>query len=108
MSVRRMDAVSVGVLGLTAALTAAVYERLPLRMGTPFDLEGNANGWMSREMGAWFVPVGGLALWAVLRFVPRVLPVGERKRLGASSAALVALLTTVFLAAVHMLILYVA
>jgi uncharacterized membrane protein len=108
MSFERMDAVSVGVLGMTAALTAAVYERLPLRMATHFDLQGNANGWMSREEGAWFVPVFGLALWAVLRFVPRVLPRGERKRLGESSVARVAMSTTLFLAAVHLLILYVA
>ena len=108
MSVRRMDVGSLGVIGLTAALTAAVYDRLPERMATHFDLEGNANGWMSRAMGAWFAPVLAFGLWALLRFVPRILPQTERKRLGASSAALVALLTTVFLAAVHVLILYVA
>ena len=108
MSVRRMDMVSLGVIGLTAALTAAVYDRLPVRMATHFDLEGNANGWMSRAWGAWFAPVFALGMWALLRFVPRVLPRTDRKRLGESSAALVAALTAVFMAAVHMLILYVA
>ena len=108
MSVRRMDMVSLGVTGLTAAVTVAVYDRLPLRMATHWDLEGNANGWMPRAMGAFFAPVFALALWALLRFLPRILPKSEKKRLGASSSAVVAAMTTVFLSAVHLLILYVA
>jgi uncharacterized membrane protein len=44
----------------------------------------------------------------MIRFLPRILPKTERKRLGESSAALVAALTTVFMAAVHVLILRVA
>jgi len=103
-----MDAVSLGVIGLTAALTALVYERLPMQLATHFDLHGNANGWMSRAVGAWFAPVFALGLWALLRFLPRVLPSNERKRLGEGSAALMAALTVVFMAAVHVLILYVA
>ena len=108
MALRRMDGVSLGVIGLTAGLTALVYDRLPERLATHFDLEGNANGWMSRPMGAWFSPVLALGLWAFIRFVPRVLPSTERRRLGESAAALVAALITVFMAAVHVLILYVA
>jgi uncharacterized membrane protein len=106
MSARRLDGVSLGVLGLTAVLTAAVYDRLPLRMATHFDLEGQPNGWMSRPFGAWFGPVFALGLWAVLRFVPRILPNAERKRLGESPAALVATLTTLFVVAAHVLILW--
>ena len=82
MGMRRMDMVSIGVIGLTSALTAAVYDRLPERMATHFDLEGNANGWMPRAMGAWFVPVFALGLWAFVRFVPRILPKTDRRRLG--------------------------
>ncbi len=108
MGMRRMDVVSIGVIGLTSALTAAVYDRLPARMATHFDLAGNPNGWMSREMGAWFAPVFALGLWAFVRFFPRILPGSERKRLGDSSPPLVAALTVFFLAAVHVLILYVA
>jgi uncharacterized membrane protein len=103
-----MDMVSIGVIGLTAALTAAVYDRLPERMATHFDLAGNANGWMPRAMGAWFTPVLALGLWVFIRFVQRILPKTERKRLGDASAPLVAALTVLFMAAVHVLVLYVA
>jgi uncharacterized membrane protein len=108
MGSRRMDMVSIGVIGLTAALTAAVYDRLPERMATHFDLAGNANGWMPRAMGAWFTPVLALGLWVFIRFVQRILPKTERKRLGDASAPLVAALTVLFMAAVHVLVLYVA
>ena len=108
MGMRRMDMVSIGVIGLTSALTAAVYDRLPERVATHFDLAGNANGWMPRAMGAWFVPAFALGLWAFVRFMPRVLPKTDQKRLGDSSAPLVAALTVLFLAALHVLILYVA
>ncbi len=57
-------------------------------------------------MAASFVPVLALGLWAMLRFLPRVLPTTERWRLGDSTSALVAALTTVFLSATHLLILY--
>jgi uncharacterized membrane protein len=108
MSFRRVDMVSVGVIGLSAALTAAVYERLPERMATHFDLAGNPNGWMPRAMGAWFAPVFGLGLWAFIRFLPAILPKSDRRRLGDSSAPLVAAMTAMFMAAVHVLVLYVA
>ncbi len=107
MAVRRMDMVSMGVIGLTAALTLAVYDRLPLRMATHFDLSGQPNGWMPRAMGAWFCPVFAVGLWATLRFLPRVLPKKEAGRLGDGTPALMAALTVAFLAAVHVLILWV-
>lgn len=106
MALRRMDMLSLGVMGLTSAVTAAVYERLPERVATHFDMAGNPNGWMSRPMAACFVPVLAVGLWALLRFLPRVLPTTERKRLNDSTSALVAALTTVFIAATHLLILY--
>ena len=106
MALQRMDAVSLGVSGLAAALTAAVYERLPPLVPTHFDLSGTPNGWMSRPMAAAFGPALALALWAFLRFLPRLLPVTERKRLGEGAAALFAALTSAFVTGIHVLILY--
>jgi uncharacterized membrane protein len=106
MALRRTDMVSLGVIGLSVVLTAAVYERLPALVATHFDLAGNPNGWMSRGMAASFAPALALGLWAFLRFLPRILPATERKRLGDSSAPLVAALTSVFVVAAHLLILY--
>lgn len=106
MALRRTDMVSLGVIGLSVALTAAVYERLPELVPTHFDLAGTPNGWMSRATAASFAPVLALALWALLRFLPRILPATERKRLGDGSASLMAALTVVFVIATHLLILY--
>ena len=106
MALRRTDVVSLGVIGLSVALTAAVYERLPAQVATHFDLAGNPDGWMTRAMAASFTPAMALALWALLRFLPRILPAVERKRLGPASAALVAALTVVFVVGAHVLILY--
>ena len=106
MALRRMDMVSLGVVGMGGALTAAVYERLPEQVATHFDLAGNANGWMSRAMAASFAPVMAVGLWAFLRLLPRLLPATERKRLGDGSASLMAALTVVFVMAAHLLILY--
>jgi uncharacterized membrane protein len=108
MRSRTWDLVSIGSLAASALATVAVYERLPDPIATHFDLEGRANGWMPRAVGAWFVPVFGLALWALVRFLPRVLPGADRKRLAGPLVALFAALTTVFMAAVHGLLLYVA
>lgn len=107
MTVRRMDMVSVGMIGLGAALTLAVYERLPLRMATHFDLQGQPDGWMPRVAGAWFCPALALGLWGLLRFLPRILPKTEASRLGGGTPALMAALTVTFVVAVHVLVLWV-
>ena len=106
MALRRMDAVSLGVIGLGAALTAAVYDRLPERVATHFDLAGNPNGWMSRAAAAAFTPLLAVGLWAFLRFLPRILPATDRKRLGEGAAASMAALTVTIVIAAHVLILH--
>ena len=106
MALRRMDMFSLGVIALTSAVTMAVYDRLPEQVATHFDLAGDANGWMSRPAAASFGTMVALLLWALLRLLPRVLPATERKRLGESTAALVAALTVLFLASIHLLIVY--
>jgi uncharacterized membrane protein len=108
MSFRRTDGLSVGVIGLSAAVTALVYDRLPERMATHFDLAGNPNGWMPRAWGAWFMPIFALVLWVIVRYARSILPQSEKRRLDEGKAALVASLLAVFLAAMHVLILWVA
>jgi uncharacterized membrane protein len=108
MALRRMDLVGLGALGLAAAVTAAVYGALPDPIATHFDLHGTPNGWMPRAIGAWLMPVFGLGVWAFVRFMARVLPRADKTRLGESTLALVAALTAIFMAAVHVLLLRVA
>lgn len=103
-----MDLLGIGANGLAAAASAAVYGALPDPMAVHFDFHGTPNGFMPRAIGAWFMPVFGLAMWAFVRYLARILPSAEKKRLGESSLALVAAMTSVFLAVVHVLILRVA
>ena len=100
----------VAVLGILAALAAtwSVYDRLPDPLPTHFGFDGKPNGWMPKAYGAWGIPAVALLLWALVRFLPLVLPKGEKQRLGASSVPLVAMVTGMFVAAVHVVVLYVA
>jgi uncharacterized membrane protein len=105
---KRWDRVSVVSVIVALVASAMVYSKLPDPLPTHFDLNGNPNGWMPRAIGAWVVPAIGLALWIFTRFIVKLLPGGDKKRLNASSVALVAMMTTVFVSAVHLVILYVA
>jgi uncharacterized membrane protein len=68
------DALSLATLGLAAAITAGIYDRLPRTIPTHFDAHGVANGYMPRAAGAWF-PLGvALFTWAVLRVAPLIFP----------------------------------
>jgi uncharacterized membrane protein len=101
MRTRIWDTVSVASLAVAAAVTALVYERLPDPLPTHFDIHGTPNGWMPRAAGAWFMPAFALALWAIVRFVPRLLPKRDKARIDPTIMALVAALVTVVLCAVH-------
>jgi uncharacterized membrane protein len=108
MSLRRTDWFSLGTIAVTALATAAIYDSLPARIATHFDLSGQPNGWMPRPVAAAFGPVAALVLWAMVRFVPRALPTTEQRRLGDAGPALVAALMAVFMAIVQVIILAVA
>ncbi len=108
MSTRHWDGLALASIGGAAAASAALYGELPERVATHFDLHGNPNGWMSRPWAAWFLPGFALLLWAVVRFAPRVLPSSDEKRLRGGIVPLVAALTAVFMAAIHIVILRVA
>jgi len=88
------DAVIVGALLLTFALTAAVYTRLP----DP----------MPRATGAWLVPFMDVGVAALLRFGGHLLPRDARARFEASPIRTLSAIAVVFLSAVHLLVLHAA
>lgn len=108
MAVRLADGVAVSALVLAGAVSVAAYDRLPAMVATHFDLAGQPNGWMPRLMAVTFTPALGAALWAGVRFGPYLLPAAKRKNLTAASLALVASMMSVFLAALHILLVWVA
>ena len=100
------DALSLATLGLGAAITAGVYDRLPRILPTHFDAHGVANGYMPRALGAW-LPLGiALFTWMLLRVAPLVFFSRSRERLAASPLALVALLLTLTLVGVHLVVIH--
>lgn len=105
---RRWDVTALASVGGAAAASVALYSELPERVAVHFDIHGNADGWMSRPWAATFLPAFALVLWALVRFAPRVLPRSDEKRLDSGIVALVASLTAVFMAAVHVVVLRVA
>jgi uncharacterized membrane protein len=102
---RFFDVLSLVVLAASALGSFLVYDRLPAVMATHFDIHGNANGFMPRPWGAYFMPVFGVAIWAFVRAVGRFSPSGAKK-VPANIMALVAFLTIAFLAALHGVILH--
>lgn len=100
----------VTLLGFAAALLAtwSVYDRLPDPIPTHFALDGTPNDWTAKVYGAWLLPLLFVGIWALVRFLPLVLPRSEKLRLAASSVPLVAMMTGLFMSAVHVVILYVA
>jgi uncharacterized membrane protein len=108
MGLRRWDAFAVLAFVGALSFAALVYDRLPDPVPTHFDLEGNPNGWMPKNVACWALPVFGLVLWSVVRFVVRILPRGDRGRLNEGLVSFVAMLAAVFVAAVQIVLLYAA
>jgi uncharacterized membrane protein len=90
---------------LAAAISLAVYPRLPEQMTTHWDANGDPNGWMPRAVGAFFVPAMILLLGGILRIAPRIDPRRENyaRFRGAYESTIAAVLLLVF--AVHLIVL---
>jgi uncharacterized membrane protein len=108
MRARTFDGLALSAIVTATLVSGLVYDRLPDPVPTHFDLNGNPNGWMPRTLAALFIPVLGLVLWVFTRFVVKILPRSEKRRLDDTSLAMVASLTAVFISAVHILVMYVA
>lgn len=56
------------------AFTAAVYARLPHRIPTHWNLQGEVDGWMDKPMGALMLPLVATGLLGLLWLMPRIDP----------------------------------
>jgi len=65
-----------------------VWDQLPLRMATHFDINGDANGWMTRDMSLWFALGVTLFLLAVSTAI--LLVIHSQKTSDAASWSLLA------------------
>ena len=100
------DAVSLTLIVGACASTVAFYARLPERFPTHFDVDGVANAWMSRSVGAFILPGAALVTWAIVRPGAALLPSAWRARMKESPTALVAALMVGLLSATHGVVIY--
>jgi uncharacterized membrane protein len=61
-------------IAATVVISFLVFERLPERMPSHWSASGEVDGYTSRTVGAFLLPVVALAIWGLLRFLPRIDP----------------------------------
>jgi uncharacterized membrane protein len=98
-----LDVLTLGLLAGTFVCTLLVYARLPDPMPTHFGVDGRANGWMPRAVGAWVAPLIATLACLLVRFGGPLLPRDWRERLESSPRQALAALTAALLAAVHIM-----
>lgn len=65
-----------------------LWDQLPLRMATHFDVNGRANGWMTRDVSLWFIL--GITAFLLVLFTAILLVIHWQKMSDAASWALLA------------------
>jgi uncharacterized membrane protein len=103
-----LDALTVGVILATGAVTAVLYPRLPDPMPTHYDWAGRPNGWLERVAGAWVVLAIAIATLALVRVGAILMPKGWRERLQASPVRAITLSIAATLCACQILLLHAA
>ncbi|MDD5337592.1 MAG: SdpI family protein [Candidatus ainarchaeum sp.] len=71
---RKTQIISCVLVVLAFLVSFYVYPMLPERVVSHWDINGVANGYMSRAFGAFFMPVLGLALLALFLVLPSLDP----------------------------------
>lgn len=75
-------------LPLIALRYGQAWHQLPLRMATHFDVNGHANGWMTREVSLWFAL--GITAFLLIVFTAILLIIRSQKASDTASWALLA------------------
>jgi uncharacterized membrane protein len=83
------------------AFAAAVYTRLPHRIPTHWNLQGEVDGWMEKPWGVLMQPAIATAMLAVLWVLPRVDPRRENLQRFAGDRRLIVNLLILFFAVVQ-------
>jgi uncharacterized membrane protein len=96
-----------GMIFVLAGLVfaASVFDQLPERIATHFNAVGEPDGWSTRWVGAFGLPIFAAAMVAVFNVVPNILP--RRKNFEQFEATywLICNLVVAFLFALHVVIL---
>ena len=96
------------IVALTLIFTAIVYPSLPERIATHWGFNGEADGWSSRELGSWLMPLIMFAVWVLLRFLPRIDPLRENYQRFASTYSTIITIILAFMGILHVAVLGIA
>ena len=81
MKFEKRDLLPIGLLLLAVLAGAYYYEVLPETMATHFNIEGEANGWMAKDVGLALPVVIGAFVYLLLRFLPWLATKQDKKNI---------------------------
>jgi uncharacterized membrane protein len=61
-------------IAVTLLISALVYARLPEQIPSHWNARGEVDGYSSRAVGAFLLPLVALGLWGLMRLLPRIDP----------------------------------
>ncbi|HEX2697860.1 MAG TPA: DUF1648 domain-containing protein, partial [Anaerolineales bacterium] len=74
MSTRITLFVTLALIVIAVAFSAAVYSQLPEQVASHWDVNGQVNGYMSRFWGAFLMPLISLAMLGLFLLIPNIDP----------------------------------
>ena len=89
------------IVAALCAFTAAVYTRLPDRIPSHWNLQGEVDGWMEKPLGPFMQPVIATFMLGVLWLLPRVDPRRANVEHSAESRRLIINLVILFTGVIH-------
>ncbi|MEX1185689.1 MAG: DUF1648 domain-containing protein [Gemmatimonadaceae bacterium] len=93
------------VIVLAFGASVAVYSQLPDRVPSHWNLAGEVDGWMSREWGAFIMPLILVGLLAMFHLLPRIDPRGPNYAKFKGTYETLILTSMVFILGVHLVML---
>ena len=96
------------IVALTLIFTALAYPSLPPEIATHWRLDGEPDGWSSREFGAWLMPLIMFAIWVIMRLLPRIDPLRDNYERFAGTYNAIITITLGFMAILHAAVIGVA
>jgi len=73
-NMKTVQKISIAIILLTFVAAIYAYPLLPEKVASHWDMSGNANGYMGRGFGAFFMPVLGLLMLALFYALPLLDP----------------------------------
>jgi uncharacterized membrane protein len=78
MRISRTNLLSLGLVIVSFAMTAALYSKLPQLVPTHWNARGVVDGFMPKPWGPFILPLVMLGVYLLLMVIPRISPRGYR------------------------------